>query len=98
MKILGWVMAAFSLILVIGLLVWPRDSTEQAPSRISDAFVFIAGSGAMYKETKADAQTYLDMLNSAGPMAQAMDGVGGLPDSVAEESIKQLFDLQAVQP
>ena len=98
MKILGWVMAAFSLILVIGLLLWPRDSTEQAPSRISDAFVFIAGSGAMYKETKADAQIYLDMLNSAGPMAQAMDGVGGLPATTAEKSIKQLFDLQAVQP
>jgi hypothetical protein len=98
MKILGWVMAAFSLILVIGLLVWPRDSTKQAPSPISDAFVFIAGSGAMYKETKADAQVYLDMLNSAGPMAQAMDGVGGLPDPVAAESIKQLFELQAVQP
>jgi hypothetical protein len=52
----------------------------------------------MYKETKADAQVYLDMLNSAGPMAQAMDGVGGLPDPVAAESIKQLFELQAVQP
>jgi hypothetical protein len=52
----------------------------------------------MYKETKADAQTYLDMLNRAGPMAQAMDGVGGLPDTTAEKSIKQLFDLQAVQP
>ena len=98
MKILGWVMTAFSLILVIGLLVWPRDSTEQGPSPISDAFVFIAGSGAMYKETKADAQTYLDMLNSAGPMAQAMDGVGGLPATTAEEGIKQLFNLQSVQP
>jgi hypothetical protein len=52
----------------------------------------------MFKETKADAQIYLDMLNSTGPMAQAMDGVGGLPDKTAEESIKQLFNLQAVQP
>jgi hypothetical protein len=38
------------------------------------------------------------MLNSAGAMAQAMDGVGGLPDPVAAEGIRQLFDLQAVQP
>jgi len=98
MKTFGWVMAACSLALVIALLAWPRNSAEPAPSAISDAFVFIAGSGAMYKETKADAQVYLDMLNSAGPMAQAMDGVGGLPDPVAAEGIRQLFDLQAVQP
>jgi hypothetical protein len=98
MNILGGIMAACSLALVIALLVWPRNSAEPAPTPISDAFVFIAGSGAMYKETKADAQVYLDMLNSAGPVAQTMDGVGGLPDPVAAEGIKQLFDLQAVQP
>ena len=98
MKILGWVMAACSLALVIALLAWPRDSAEPAPSPLSDAFVFIAGSGAMYKETKADAQIYLDMLNSAGPMAQAMDGVGGLPDPVAAEGIRQVFDLRTVPP
>jgi len=98
MKVLEWVMVACSLALVIAMLVWPRNSAEPAPSPLSDAFVFIAGSGAMYKETKADAQVYLDMLNSAGPMAQAMDGVGGLPDPVAAEGIKQLFDLQRVQP
>lgn len=98
MKILGWGMVACSLALVIALLAWPRDSAEQAPSPLSDAFVFIAGSGAMYKETKADAQIYLDMLDSAGPMAQTMDGVGGLPDPVAAEGIRQLFDLQKVQP
>jgi hypothetical protein len=98
MKILGWVMVGCSLALVIALLAWPRDSAEQAPSPLSDAFVFIAGSGAMYKETKADAQVYLDMLNSASPMAQAMDGVGGLPDPAAAEGIRQVFDLQRVQP
>lgn len=98
MNILGGILAACSLALVIALLAWPRNSAEPAPSPISDAFVFIAGSGAMYRETKADAQVYLDMLNSAGPMAQAMDSVGGLPDPVAAEGIKQLFDLQAVQP
>ena len=98
MNILGGVMVACSLALVIALLAWPRDSAEPAPSPISDAFVFIAGSGAMYSQTKADAQVYLDMLNSAGPMAQAMDGVGGLPDPVAADGIKQLFDLQAAQP
>jgi hypothetical protein len=98
MKVLGWVMVACSLALVTALLAWPRDSAEQAPSPLSDAFVFIAGSGAMYKETMADAQIYLDMLNSAGPTAQAMDGVGGLPDPAAAEGIRQLFDLQKVQP
>ena len=98
MKILGWVMAACSLALVIALLAWPRDSAEPAPSPLSDAFVFIAGSGAMYKGTKADAQIYLDMLDSAGPMAQTMDGVGGLPDPVAAEGIRQVFDLRTVPP
>ena len=98
MKIPGWVMAACSLALVIALLAWPRDSAEPAPSPLSDAFVFIAGSGAMYKETKADAQIYLDLLNSAGPLAQALDGVGGLPDPVAAEGIRQVFDLRTVPP
>lgn len=98
MKILGWVMAACSLALVIALLAWPRDSAEPAPSPLSDAFVFIAGSGAMYKDTKADAQIYLDLLNSAGPLAQALDGVGGLPDPVAAEGIRQVFDLRTVPP
>jgi len=98
MNILGGLMVACSLALVIALLAWPRDSAETAPSPISDSFVFIAGSGTMYKQTKADAQIYLDMLNSASPMAQAMDGVGGLPDPVAADGIKQLFDLQAAQP
>jgi hypothetical protein len=98
MKILGWVMAACSLALVIALLAWPRDRAEHAPSPLSDAFVFIAGSGAMYKETKADAQIYLDLLNSAGPLAQALDGVGGLPDPIAAEGIRQVFDLRTVPP
>lgn len=98
MKIPGWVMAACSLALVIALLAWPRDSAEPAPSPLSDAFVFIAGSGAMYKDTKADAQIYLDLLNSAGPLAQALDGVGGLPDPVAAEGIRQVFDLRTVPP
>jgi hypothetical protein len=87
-------MASCSLALVTTLLAWPGNSADPAPSLISNAFVFIAGSGALYKQTKADAQVYLDMLNSAG----AMDGVGGLPNPVAAEGIKQLFDLQAVQP
>ncbi len=98
MKTFGWVMASCSLALVITLLAWPRNSADPAPSLISNAFVFIAGSGVLYKQTKADAQVYLDMLNPAGPMAQAMDGVGGLPNPVAAEGIRQLFDLQAVQP
>ena len=98
MNILGGVMAACSLALVIALLAWPRDSAGPAPSPISDAFVFIAGSGAMYQQAKADAQVYLDMLNSAGPMAQALEGAGGLPDPGAAEGIQQLFDLPAVQP
>lgn len=98
MNILGGVMAACCLALIIAVLAWPRTSAEPASSPISDAAVFIVGSGALYTETKADAQIYLDLLDRTGSVAQALDGAGGLPDAVAADSIKQLFELQAGQP
>jgi len=98
LDVTGLAMAALTMALLAGFVVFAPDRGNQPGSSVADAVVFIAGSGTLYNRAEADAKTYLDMLNSAGPMAQAMDGVGGLPDPVAADSVRQLFNLQAGQP
>ena len=98
LEVAGCATAALAIAILAGQYLMAPDRAQPQSSPVSDAMVFIAGSGTMYQRAQADAKTYVDMLNTAGPMAQAMDGAGGMPDPVAAESVKQLFNLQAGQP
>jgi hypothetical protein len=98
LEVAGCATAALAMAILAGQYLVAPDPVQPQASPVSDAMVFIAGSGAMYQRAQADAKTYVDMLNTAGPMAQAMEGAGGMPDPVAAESVKQLFNLQAGQP
>ncbi len=98
LEVAGCALAVLSMALVAGFVFFAPERGKQPGSAMSDAVVFIAGSGSLYKRAEADAKAYVNMMNSAGPMAQAMDGVGGLPNPVAADSVKQLFNLQSGQP
>ncbi|MCA3454299.1 MAG: hypothetical protein IOD05_08180 [Rhodobacter sp.] len=94
----GFALAALTMAVLAGLVFFTPERGDQPGSSVASSVVFFAGSGTMYKRAQADAKTYVDMLNTAGPMAQAMDGVGGLPSPVAAGGVSQLFNLQAGQP
>jgi hypothetical protein len=96
LEVAGCATAALAIAILAGQYLVAPDQVQPQSSPVSDAMVFIAGSGTMYQRAQADAKTYLDMLNRA--MAQAMDGVGGLPDPAAADSVRQLFNLPADQP
>ena len=98
LEVAGCATAALTIAILAGQYLVAPDQVQPQSSPVSDAMMFIAGSGTMYQRAQADAKTYLDMLNSAGAMAQAMDGVGGLPDPAAADSVRQLFNLPAGQP
>lgn len=98
LEVAGCAMAALFMALLAGLVFYAPERGDQPGSSVANAMVFIAGSGSLYKQAETDAKNYLNMLNSAGTMAQAMDGVGGLPSPVAADSVRQLFNLQTVQP
>ncbi len=99
LEVAGCATAALTIAILAGQYLVAPDQVQPQSSPVSDAMLFIAGSGTMYQRAQADAKTYLDMLNSAGAMAQqAMDSVGGLPDPAAADSVRQLFNLSADQP
>ncbi len=98
LEVAGCAMAALCMALLAGFVFLAPERGDQPGSSVANALVFIAGSGTLYKQAETDAKAYLNMLNSAGPMAQAMDGVGGLPAPVAADGVRQLFNLQTGQP
>lgn len=82
---------------VAALLIWSPDAERTASGPISGTLVFMVGSGGLYKQAEGDAKVYLDMLNSAGPMAEAMGSVGASTGPMAGPSIARMFDLPAGQ-
>ena len=95
-------MAALGLALVTGLLAAPQDQTGGSTDSVAQTLLLLVGLDDLYKQAETDAKAYMktydELLDPAGPMAEAMSSVGTVVDPTALDNIRQLLDLQAVQP
>ena len=101
-EVLGSALVAVGLALVTSLLAAPSDQSGGGTDSMAQTLLLLAGMDDLYKQAEADAKTYMttydELLDPAGPIAEAMDSVGAVVDPTALDNIRQLLDLQAVQP
>ncbi len=101
-EVVGSVLLAVGLALVTSLLAAPSDRSGGGTDSVAQTLLLLAGLDDLYEQAEADAKTYMktydQLLAPAGPIAEAMDSVGVVVDPTAVDSIRQLLDLQAVQP
>ena len=100
--VVGCALAALGLALVTGLLAAPQDQTGGSTDSVAQTLLLLVGLDDLYKQAESDAKAYMktydELLDPAGPMAEAMSSLGAVVDPTALDNIRQLLDLQAVQP
>ena len=101
-EVLGSALVAVGLALVTSLLAAPSDQSGGGTDSMAQTLLFLASLDDLYKQALTDAKTHMAaydvLLDPAGPIAEAMDSVGAVVDPTALDNIRQLLDLQAVQP
>ena len=101
-EVIGCALAAVGLALVTALLAAPPDQTGGSTDSVAQTLLLLAGLDDLYTQAQTDAKTYMQtydgMLDPAGPIAEAMSSTGAAVDPTARDNIRQLFEVQAVQP
>jgi hypothetical protein len=101
-EVVGSALVALGLALVTSLLAAPSERTGGGTDSVAQTLLLLASLDDLYEKAEADAKSYMKtydaLLDPAGPIAEAMNSVGVVVDPTALDSIRQLLDLQAVQP
>jgi hypothetical protein len=101
-NVVACALVALGLALVTGLLAAPPDQTGGGTDSVAQTLLLLAGLDDLYRQAETDArtsmQTYDGMLDPAGPITNALGSVGAVVDPTALDNIRQLLELQAVQP
>jgi hypothetical protein len=101
-EVVGSALVAVGLALITGLFVAAPDQPDDAMDPVAQTLLLLVGLDDVYRQAKTDAKTYMQihdgLLDPAGPITKALESVGGRVDPTASENIRQLLDLQAVQP
>jgi hypothetical protein len=101
-EVVGSALVAVGLALVTGLLAAAPDRSGGGTDSVAQSLLLLAGLDDLHKQAETDAKTYLQtydgMLDPAGPIAEAMSSAGAVVDPTALDNIRQLLELQAVQP